>query len=195
MSPILARFYRTGCDRMTSWPSLWQQVWCCSLANMLIQLAFRMRVARLEVLLLVWSSSSSSGELPSQIYSANTKPYYSSSLCISSLLRRKVQPWKKFTVLSMARMLSRRWKCVPWQLRKRIWWSRLSIWIKKEGIPPTSASRSYRCVREYMLYYVFVELRDSSGLGDSLQIANHPDRRRQQSDPHIHPWRLITRGE
>jgi hypothetical protein len=51
----------------------------------------------------------------------------------------------------------------------------------KEGIPPTSASRSYRCVREYMLYSVFVELRDSTGLGDRLQIASHPDRWKQQS--------------
>jgi hypothetical protein len=38
----------------------------------------------------------------------DTKMRYSSSLCISSLLRQKVQRWKKSHGLSMARMLLRK---------------------------------------------------------------------------------------
>ena len=58
---------------------------------------------------------------------ARTKMYHSSLPYISSSLRRKVLPSKKFHALSMARMLLKRSKCVLWCLRRRIWWSKLRM--------------------------------------------------------------------
>ena len=39
----LAKFYLTGFVQMVWWSSRWQQMWCCSLTNMSIQLVFSMR--------------------------------------------------------------------------------------------------------------------------------------------------------